>query len=277
MESKLPRACSASSSAPRSGSPARSSRRRCATRSPAPTSSGSASARARRPSSRSSRSTGPGWVSAAAVVGAVTVSVVVRLVAGTVGGFRLVLVGIGDGGRPPVGDPVPLHPRRRLRRAARPALAHRQRQPCRLAHAPTAGRHPARAAAGVGLAGAVASGDRTRRGHRRWAGCQARARGCPLCCWPSCSPRSRGCRRADRLRVVPRRSHRPGAERGSHDPGRCRARWRRDRRRGRLRRRTTCWPTPTSRSGSSPALSARRSCSGCWPAAAPEGGRHDCR
>ncbi len=37
--------------------------------------------------------TGP-WVSAAAVAGAVTVSVVVRLVAGTVGGFRLVLVGI---------------------------------------------------------------------------------------------------------------------------------------------------------------------------------------
>jgi iron complex transport system permease protein len=34
------------------------------------------------------------WVSAAAVAGAVTVSVVVRLVAGTVGGFRLVLVGI---------------------------------------------------------------------------------------------------------------------------------------------------------------------------------------
>ncbi len=38
---------------------------------------------------------------------------------------------------------------------------------------------------------------------------------------------------------------------------------------------TTCWPTSTSPSVSSPARSGRRSCSGCSPAAVPEGEWHD--
>ena len=63
------------------------------------------------------------------------------LVAGPDGaGYRLVLVGVGVAAALAVGHPVPLHPRRRLRRPAGPALADRQRQRRRLADDPAARR-----------------------------------------------------------------------------------------------------------------------------------------
>ena len=81
-------------------------------------------------------------------------------------------------------------------------------------------------------------------------------------------------RRADRLRRVPRRPDRPRAQRRPDHAARRRlvgavivvaADYVAD----------YLIPDTNLRSASSPAPSARRSCSGCSPAAAPEGGRHD--
>ena len=123
--------------ASRSASAARSSRPRCATRWPAPTSSASASAPAPPPWSRSSRSAcaGPG-VSRSPRSSAPSASPpLVRLVAGPARRLPARAGRRRRRRRAAVGDPVRLHPRRRVRRPAGAALADRQRQRRRLADA----------------------------------------------------------------------------------------------------------------------------------------------
>ena len=90
--------------------------------------------------------------------------------AGPVAGNRLVLVGVGAQRRAVLGDPVPLHPRRRVGRPAGAALAHRQPQPGRLADDPDPGRAAARAGCRSSFWLARSQpGRRARRGRRRRA------------------------------------------------------------------------------------------------------------
>ena len=265
--------------ASRSGSAGRSSRPRCATRWPAPTSSASASAPARPPCSRSCSFDQRG--AAVSVRGGRRRGRRRRCWSGwspgRLAGNRLVLVGVGLAAALHVGDPVPLHPRRRVRRPAGAALAHRQPQPRRLADDPGAGRGccwcccPS-GAGWPGRCGSPSSATTPPPGSGSPRGVPTR---CSLLAVVLVAVGGRG-RRPDRVRRVPRRADRPGAQRRPDHAGRRRP----DRRRsivvgGRLRRPTTCSPTSTSPSASSPAPSGRRSCSGCSPAAAPEGGSHD--